>query len=159
MVTIKNTIQELQQIILEYTPKISAIPEEEFAAKPLPHKWSKKEVLGHLIDSAQNNLRRFICGQYEESPPHIVYEQDFWVAANGYAHANKEDMIQLWCLINERICSVLDTMPSANYSRTCNTSKESLQLRSLEWLAEDYVKHMKHHINQIIADYFDVIYK
>lgn len=159
MVTIKNTIQELRQIVVDYTTRISAIHEKEFAAKPLPNKWSKKEVLGHLIDSAQNNLRRFICGQYELSPPHIVYEQDFWVQANGYVNANKEDIIQLWRLINERICSILDTMPSANYSKTCNTSKESLQLHSLEWLAEDYVKHMKHHLNQIIADSFDVIYK
>ena len=159
MVTMKNTIQELQQIINDYAVKISAIPEKEFAAKPLPNKWSKKEVLGHLIDSGQNNLRRFICGQYELSPPHIVYEQDFWVQANGYANANKGDIIQLWQLINERICIVLDTMPSTNYSKTCNTSKEPSQLHSLEWLAEDYVKHMKHHLNQIIPDSFDVIYK
>ena len=158
MVTMKNAIQELQQIILDYTSKISAIPEKEFAAKPLPHKWSKKEVLGHLVDSAQNNLRRFICGQYESLPPHIVYDQDFWVRANGYANANKDDVIQLWKLINGRICNILDTMPTANYAKACNTSKESLQLHSLQWLAEDYVKHMKHHLNQIIPNSFDVIY-
>ena len=159
MVTMKNTILELQQIIHEYCVKISDLPENEFIAKPLPHKWSKKEVLGHLIDSAQNNLRRFICGQYESSPPHIIYDQDFWVQANDYGHMNKEDLIQLWRLINERICSILQTMPSANYAKMCNSGKGSIQLHSLDWFAEDYVKHMKHHLNQIIADSFDVIYK
>ena len=82
----KHTQQELQQIITEFTSRISAIPEKEFKAKPDPKKWSKQEVLGHLIDSAQNNLRRFIVGQYAASPPHIVYDQDFWVLANDYGH-------------------------------------------------------------------------
>ena len=159
MVTMKNTIRELRQILVDYTAKISAIPEKEFAAKPLPHKWSKKEVLGHLIDSAQNNLRRFICGQYESSPPHIIYDQEFWVQANGYANANPQDVIQHWRLINERICTILDTTPAANLVKECNTGKESAQLHSLQWLAEDYVKHMKHHLNQIIPGSFDVIYK
>ena len=78
------TIKELQQIVDLYKKKIAAIPEAEFSAKPRADKWSKKEVLGHLTDSAQNNLRRFICGQYEASPLKIVYEQDFWVKANDY---------------------------------------------------------------------------
>ena len=155
----KNTVQELQQIIFDYTSKFLAIPEKEFEAKPLPHKWSKKEVVGHLIDSGQNNLRRFICGQYESAPPHIVYDQNFWVQSNDYSNARKEDVIQLWRLINERICSVLESMPVSNYSKTCNTGKETLQLRSLEWLADDYVKHLKHHINQVIPDSYDILYK
>ncbi len=158
MVTMKNTIQELQQIISEYNQKFSDIPESDFGTKPLPHKWSKKEVLGHLIDSAQNNLRRFICGQYETSAPHIVYDQNFWVEANNYAKANSKDIIALWALINGRISAILDQMPPSNYYKTCNTSSDSTQLRSLEWLAEDYVRHLKHHINQIIPDSFDLVY-
>jgi hypothetical protein len=155
----KHTIDELRRLVIEYSSKISDLPEPEFSAKPLPHKWSKKEVLGHLIDSAQNNLRRFICGQYEPFPPHIVYHQDFWVYANAYGHAPKDDVIQLWRLTNERICEVLHTMPPENYARACNTSKDDVQLRTLEWLAEDYVKHTKHHLNQIIPGSFDIVYK
>ena len=60
----KNVTLELRDIVSAFTAKISAIPEKEFSAKPLANKWSQKEVLGHLIDSAQNNLRRFITGQY-----------------------------------------------------------------------------------------------
>ena len=141
----KKVTEELQRIVAEYTTKISSLPEKEFAAKPLPNKWSKREVLGHLIDSAQNNLRRFICGQYETSPPHIIYEQDFWVSANAYGQAKSED--------------VLNTMPVGNYDNACNTGHTTEQLHSIEWLAEDYVKHMKHHLNQIIPNSFDIVYK
>jgi hypothetical protein len=154
----KKTAQELDQIIQEYTRKISAIPENEFSAKPLPNKWSKKEVLGHLIDSAQNNLRRFICGQYESAPPKIVYEQNHWVTSNNYLEADSNEVITLWALINKRIVAVLNQMPSADYSKKCDTGKTNSQLYSLEWLADDYVKHMKHHLNQIIPNSFDTVY-
>ena len=72
-------IQELRHLVDEFSQKINALPDSELYAKPIPTKWSKIEILGHLVDSAQNNLRRFICGQYESIPPLIVYDQDFWV--------------------------------------------------------------------------------
>jgi hypothetical protein len=151
----ENTIRELRQIIQEYSSKISIIGEADFAAKPLPNKWSKKEVLGHLVDSAHNNLRRFICGQYEETPPKIVYSQDFWVSTNGYQNMKKEDVIQFWRLINNQICTVLEKMPQQNYSKQVVTGEP----KTLQWLAEDYLKHMKHHMNQIIPGSFDIVYK
>lgn len=154
----KSTRQELHEIITEFTSIISAIPEHAFKAKPDPKKWSKQEVLGHLIDSAQNNLRRFIVSQYATAPPHIVYDQNFWVQSNGYGYAPKDEIIQLWRLINEQICRVLELMPSVNYSKTCNTGKHSEELHSLEWIAADYVKHMKHHLNQITPGAFDIVY-
>lgn len=150
----KHVTSELRKVITAYAKKFNEIPDEIFVAKPLRHKWSKQEVLGHLVDSAQNNLRRFICAQYEAHPPLIVYQQDFWVAANQYQNMEKADLIELWRLLNLRICAVLENMPEENYRKEANTGS----LRTVEWLAEDYVKHMKHHINQIIAGSFDVIY-
>jgi hypothetical protein len=147
-------IDELNVIVKDFTPRISSIPSREFVAKPDPLKWSKIEVLGHLIDSAHNNLRRFICGQYESSSPHIVYNQDFWVAANNYSTANPEHLIQLWRLLNERICAILEAMPVANYARQCNSGKEAPELHSLSSYAEDYIKHLKHHLNQILPGSF-----
>ncbi|MBX2967086.1 MAG: DinB family protein [Cyclobacteriaceae bacterium] len=154
----KHVIEELQSLVNEFTEKISGIPDDEFSAKPLPHKWSKKEVVGHLIDSAQNNLRRFICSQYEATPPKIIYEQDFWVTVNGYQSADRQDVLLLWKLVNERICAVLANTPEANYSKPTDTGKDGARFHALQWLAEDYVKHMKHHLNQIIPRSFNVIY-
>jgi hypothetical protein len=150
-----NVVRELREIIDGYSRKIAAIPDREFSAKPVANKWSKKEVVGHLIDSAQNNLRRFITAQYEATPPFIVYQQDFWVDSNQYQAMDRHDIVQLWRLLNERICVVLENMPDANYTKQSNTGT----LHTLEWLAADYVKHMKHHINQIISGSFDVVYK
>ncbi len=155
----KLVTEELGQLIDLYSVKFDAFTEEEFADKPRADKWSKKEVVGHLIDSAQNNLRRFIVGQYDVTPPKIVYDQDFWVAANGYQKVSKKDVISLWKLINQQICVVLNNMVTSNYAKVCDTGKNGVTLHSLEWLAQDYVKHMKHHINQIIPGSFDIVYK
>src|SRR5436190_10055554 len=142
----QTTIMELEEIVALFSNKLNQLSEEELSVKKIPGKWSRKEVIGHLIDSAQNNLRRFICGQYEKEPPAIIYAQNFWVEANGYNKMNKEDIISLWKLINERICAVLQNMPVENYSRNCNTGKDAVELHSLQWLAEDYNKHLKHHL-------------
>ena len=68
----KATIDELKRVLHEMEPRIRAIDEAVFSAKPRPDKWSKKEVIGHLIDSAQNNLRRFIVSQSGERPRMIL---------------------------------------------------------------------------------------
>ena len=110
-----------------------------------------------MIDSASNNLRRFICGQYEETPK-IIYQQDFWVTANNYQNIEKENVIQLWKLLNRQICEVLLTMSEQNGNLMCDTGRDKVQLHSIDWLAEDYVKHLKHHLNQIIPESFAIRY-
>ena len=149
---------DLHQIVHDFSERIAAISDRDFLAKPNLHKWSKQEILGHLIDSGHNTLRRFICGQYESEPPHIIYNQDFWVAVNNYQASKKDDVIALWRLINERIYAVLISMPEEKYLRECNTGRNTIELHSLEFLALDYVKHLKHHLNQILPGSFDVIY-
>jgi len=155
IINMEKTIKELKSLVEKYYELFKNISAKDFKAKSKPSKWSKQEVVGHLIDSAQNNIRRFIVGQYEEQP-HIVYQQDFWVQSNNYQNVN--DVIDLWRLINLQICNILEAMPKENYSRICNTGKGKPELHSIDWLADDYVKHMKHHINQIIPDSFDLKY-
>jgi hypothetical protein len=143
-----EAINQLQNIVTEYTGRLQSIPEDAFSLKPLPAKWSKKEILGHLVDSAQSNIRRFVVAQYEDKP-HIVYSQDAWVAAQAYHDYNSNDLITLWALLNKHICIILKNMPPAAYSRLCNTGKEQEKLYTLQFLADDYVSHHLHHLNQI----------
>jgi hypothetical protein len=145
-------IEELRELVKKNTLAFGEIPEPEFSRRPAPAKWSKKEIIGHLIDSAHNNFRRFVTGQYEELPPRIRYEQEFWVNANQYQEMNRDDLIQLWRLMNERIAIVLKTMDPANYNKQCDSGKTEPQLYSLEFLAQDYIVHMKHHLRQIFPE-------
>ena len=154
----KHVTTELHFITTTYAQHIAQLPESDFSAKPNPAKWSKKEVMGHLIDSAENNLRRFICGQYESAPPKIRYEQNFWVNANNYLNTPSSEVFESWKLINLKICRVLDNMPVESYKKLIDTGTDAPNLLTVEWLAIDYVKHLKHHLNQIIPNSFDIVY-
>jgi hypothetical protein len=141
----KKTISELENLVQSYLQNLYQVMDKDFAHKPNPAKWSKKEILGHLIDSAQNNIRRFVLAQYEEKPK-ISYNQDKWVIAADYQHYAIADLIQLWVLLNKHICIILKAMPPGAEKR------ESLSdaLHTIEWLAEDYIKHLKHHMHVIL---------
>ncbi|WP_052646789.1 hypothetical protein [Paenibacillus terrae] len=84
----KNAVEELARLIEDHEKEFSSISEHEFNAKPFPEKWSKKEILGHLCDSASNNHRKFIMIKHSTSPVKIEsYAQNDWVAANQYQEA------------------------------------------------------------------------
>ena len=141
----ENTIRQLEQILRDYSPLLTRISEAEFSAKPLPYKWSRKEILGHLVDSAQTNIRRFIVAQYEEQP-NIVYAQNTWVTAANYQQYDTKDLIALWELLNKHACIILKNIPAGSEKRECLTGA----LRTIEWLAQDYNKHLLHHLHQVL---------
>lgn len=145
----KNVITELRQLIAENRAAFSQLPEDVISRRPAPGKWSPKEIIGHLVDSAHNNYRRFIVGQYEPVPPHIWYDQDFWVEQNEYQQMQTSDLIQLWVLMNERIYAILTTMKPGADQKKINTGRQEERLYTLRFIAEDYVAHLKHHLSQV----------
>jgi len=138
-------IEELEKIITDYEPQLKQLSEKDFSYKPSPVKWSGKEFLGHLIDSAQNNIRRFVVAQHEERP-YIVYAQEAWVAAAGYQNYPLKDLVDLWVLINKHIVIILKNIPEDVSSREVQTGK----IHSIKWLAADYNKHLLHHLHQVL---------
>lgn len=141
----KQTIEELESIIRKYKPLFETVSDVQWQAKPMPGKWSKKEELGHLIDSAQSNIRRFIVGQYEDQP-YIVYAQDKWVAISNYQNYKLKDLINLWTLINKHICVILRNTSAEKAEKLVKTQA----IHSIEWLASDYNKHLLHHLHHIL---------
>src|SRR4051812_28838658 len=119
----KELAIELGLIIQKYQEQLNAVSEQEFSKPLQPGKWTKKQELGHLIDSAHNNLRRFIVSQYENEPK-ITYNQEEWVMASNYQNSSSADLISLWALVNKQICEVLLNMLPANENKMCDTGKE-----------------------------------
>jgi hypothetical protein len=117
--------------------------------KSAPEKWSKKEIIGHLIDSAQINLQRFVRCTYEENFK-LTYQQVEWVQAQHYKSADIKDLVGLWELLNWQIIRVLEKYPVERLTAKCDTGKTAVNLHTVEWLAQDYVDHMQHHLNQVI---------
>lgn len=144
-----NPSSELKQVISATLSAFNNIVEEEWSRKPTPDKWSKREILGHLADSAQNNLRRFVVTQHLQNQ-NIVYYQNEWVLHQNYQNAPTQEVIELWKVLNLHICRVLDNMPAEKLSYTCDTGKQGQQLHTLEFLIADYISHLKHHLDQLL---------
>lgn len=141
----KVIASELNTIIETHLPSLRSVRDVEFNLKLSPLKWSRKEILGHLVDSAQNNIRRFIVAQYEERPK-IVYNQDKWVAITNYQEYPLTDLIDLWYQVNKHLCHVLTSMPVEMIKQQVQTE----DLHDLQWLAGDYIKHLLHHLHQVL---------
>ncbi len=127
---------------------IILIPDEEFKLKPKPGKWSKQEILGHLIDSATNNHQRFIRIQFEDCPQ-IKYDQDNWNKYNNYNNLDMHHVILFWKIYNEHLTEVIKAIPKENLMKTAKTSEKDPV--TLEWLIDDYVVHLEYHLKQLVV--------
>ena len=143
---IEEAIHKLTAIVIEYPARFQSIPEAQFSFKPSPKKWSKKEILGHLIDSATNNHQRFIRAQFENKPA-IYYDQDLWVRYNHYHELSLEQLIHFWTVYNEQLIGLMKRIPVENLLLECKMRDGSY--RTLDFLLNDYVVHLQHHLDQI----------
>ncbi len=140
--------KEIERTVEIHAQAITVLSEEVFSFKVAPGKWSPREIIGHLTDSAQNNIQRFVRAQYEDTP-RIVYAQDEWVRLQGYQHCDKEELIRLWVSINRHLCRILVNMDPSSYERKCDTGNTTPELHTLSFLAEDYLNHLVHHLDQM----------
>ena len=119
----------------------------EAASRPQPGAWSKKEELGHLVDSAINNYARIIRVQKEDAPALPGYQQDAWVERQGYDDYDWRDLTALWRALNGHMLAAAVRIPSSALARTCTIAGS--QPMTLEFVIEDYVDHMIHHLEHI----------
>ncbi len=144
----ENVAQNINQIIEDFL--ISLITTDiDWELKPEGDLWSKKEIIGHLIDSATNNLHRFVRCTYEQNFK-LVYAQNEWVEAQHYQDAKVDELLTTWRLLNHQLCRVLKNYPQHLWHATCDTGETEISLRTVTYLADDYLKHLAHHLNQII---------
>ncbi|WP_343681230.1 DinB family protein [Chryseobacterium arthrosphaerae] len=140
--------QILKNIIDAELLRFQDISEEEWTYKSAPEKWSRKEIIGHLCDSAFTNIRRFVVTQYKENE-NIVYDQNVWVKAQNYQNVPIAELIALWKALNYQIVHVVENIPDEALQRTCDTTKTEPQRFTLEYIINDYVDHLQHHLKAI----------
>jgi hypothetical protein len=127
----------------------AGIDETRTTKRPAPGKWCAREVLGHLIDSACNNHRRFVLGQAADIRSFDGYRQEEWVARQHYDQVPWRDLVALWTAYNLHLAHVMSCVPETALAHTAESP--SGEPVTLGFIMEDYVTHLRHHLDQLPA--------
>jgi hypothetical protein len=142
-----QTMDRFAAVLAAGTQRLSSLTPQVAAQRPQPGAWSKKEELGHLIDSAINNYPRIIRVQREDAPALPGDEQDAWVELQGYDDRHWAQLISLWTALNAHMLAAARRIPADALARTCTIAGG--QPITLGFVIEDYVDHMVHHLEHI----------
>lgn len=137
----------LRERVASTEPRLRALPEVEVAYKPSAERWSKKEILGHLIDSACNNHQRFVRAQLQGNLTFPAYEQEGWARCQGYVEADWMLLVDLWSAYNLHLANVIARLPAESLQVECRIG--DYEPMAFAAIAEDYLRHMDHHLAQL----------
>lgn len=147
----QDVAERLGYWIAEVPARLDRMTEAEIARRPMPGKWSKKEIVGHLCDSAINNIPRLLRAQFESQPvASLKYKQDEWVRLQDYQDKPLEEIVDLWVALNKQLVRVIRGIPSEHRLNSCVVGNN--EPVTLEWLVQDYLQHLEHHLRQIFPE-------
>jgi len=143
----KNLSAELVGIVEAAEAILRNVTEEESRAPILAGGWSRKQLLGHLIDSASNNHQRFVRAALQDSLEFPGYDQDGWQSVQAVQDASWQTLLALWANYNRYLAHIITHLPPAKLDIPCRIG--SNQPVTLRFLAVDYLSHLVHHLEQI----------
>lgn len=148
----------LKEVVLAAFEQLITVEESDAEKRPAPGKWSAKEIIGHLIDSASNNHGRFVRAQDSDDLRGVGYNQDEWVNAQNYQAVNWHDLLILWRQLNLHIAHVMAQTPDHvknkeradhNLHKIAFYPVQESERTTLDYFMQDYVVHLKHHLGQV----------
>jgi hypothetical protein len=140
----------LQSALDAALPPLQSLTEADAARSPAAQKWSAKQILGHLIDSAVNNLHRFVRLQSLSELQFPGYQQEEWVAAGHYNERPWTELLALWESLNRHLIHVLAHTPIDHLGHKWIRDEGSL---ALGFIMQDYTGHLRHHLGQILPEF------
>jgi hypothetical protein len=155
-----NYIDDLVTTVDAARARLERVEESDAARRPGAGKWSAKEIIGHLIDSASNNHQRFLRARWQDDLVFSRYEQDAWVSAQDYQSAPWLELLELWSTYNRHLARVMRGTPESvrlrahvrhNLHELAWRPVPREQPASLDDFMRDYVGHLEHHLRQIAA--------
>jgi hypothetical protein len=147
---------DLGRTVAQAKPLLLKLDNADTSARPSEKKWAKKEILGHLLDSASNNHQRFVRASLQGSLIFPGYDQNALVELQNFAEVDWNFLVDFWAAYNRFLAHVINNLPAELAAVTCNIGNNAPA--TLEWIAQDYVAHLKHHLNQILGQTFATSY-
>lgn len=149
-----QTLILLREVLQTMPDRLGQLSKERVETSPAPSKWSPKEELGHLIDSAANNHQRIVRAQMENGLAMPRYEQERWVSIHDYQNRDWQELIELWLAFNRQLIAAAESVPAGAWSHTLTiTNGEPV---TLQFVFDDYLVHMLHHLKHIGIETGDI---
>jgi len=149
-IDVNTSMDKLEKHVESFPDKMKRLSSDKLLSRPAEGKWSKIEILGHLIDSAINNLKRFTDAQHSSLPYKVVkYQQVGLVMVNDYQNLPLDHLLTLWQSLNKQIVYVVRNIDDEKLNYPVDPQYGNAELKTLSWIIVDYVAHMEHHFNQI----------
>lgn len=145
--TTPDVVQRLLYLCDTIPLKIRQLTDEDFSTPRAPGKWSKQQILGHLVDSATNNHHRFIRARMETIPK-IVYNSDYWVNVQHYQEMDRAQLLLFWEYYNRHLAAIIPVIPTEELLKKCDNG--DTEPHTLHFLIEDYLRHLEHHLKQMV---------
>ncbi|MFL5574561.1 MAG: DinB family protein [Gemmatimonadaceae bacterium] len=154
-------VDRLEAVVGAAAPRLAAISDEASARRPAPGKWSRREVVGHLVDSASNNHQRFVRAREQDDLVFAGYAQEAWVEAQQYRAAPWGELVELWALYNRHLARVMAATPAEvrerrharhNLHQVAWRTVPADRPATLDYFMADYVAHLEHHLRQVLGD-------
>ena len=125
--------------------RLTHVTEEQASIKLSEEKWTLKEIIGHLIDSASNNHQRFVRLQFGDLRGFPAYDGEQWVKIQQYNRLDWDRLILLWHSYNLLVLHVIRHTENSALSNVWEKDDVAIPLGEL---IVDYYRHMKVHIEQ-----------
>ncbi|MGD0890752.1 MAG: DinB family protein [Terracidiphilus sp.] len=135
-------LKALQTELLELSPALADTPWRDGG-------WTRKQIVGHLLDSAANNRQRFVRAAIDGAYSGPQYAQEGWVAAHGYAAQKWETLLSWWQVEHDILAAVVDRIPEGRLEANCIVGDDAPV--TLRFLIEDYLAHQRWHFDQLAA--------
>ncbi len=139
--------EEILTIVETEGRRLGAITASTAAVRSAPGKWSRKEVLGHVVDSALNNHQRFVRAQFTEALEFPGYTQVDWVRCQDYQSADWPQLVVLWTAVNRHLAHVVSRIPPEKLAVPCRIGGGKPV--ALGDLVADYLRHLRHHLARV----------
>src|SRR5262245_51790152 len=144
----RDVADDISRVLDETLPRLRSLSETDSQQVRPGGRWSRREILGHLVDSAVNNHQRFVRATLQGELVFPSYEQEGWVSSQGYADRPWGALVELWSQLNRHVAHVVARIPAERLAAPCRIGDGPPA--TLEFVARDYVRHLRHHLEQIL---------